>query len=109
VLAPGGRLCLAVVHPLNSAGTFESDDADAPFRIEGSYFESRAYVQPLEQDGLTMTFHSYHHSLTSYFAPLEQAGLLVEAVREPPTPPGSMRTERWGRLPLFLHVRAVRP
>ena len=37
VLVPGGRLCLAIVHPLNSAGSFESRTADSPFVIEGSY------------------------------------------------------------------------
>jgi len=51
VLAPEGRYCIAIVHPLNSAGTFVSQDADAPFAdapfvIEGSYFEQigRAHV-----------------------------------------------------------------
>jgi ubiquinone/menaquinone biosynthesis C-methylase UbiE len=33
VLEPGGRLCLAIVHPMNSAGRFEGEAADAPFRI----------------------------------------------------------------------------
>jgi ubiquinone/menaquinone biosynthesis C-methylase UbiE len=109
VLEPGGRFCLAVVHPINSVGSFDGDEDDAVFHIRDSYFESRAYVEPLELDGLSMVFHSYHHSLSSYLAPLERNGLLVEAVREPPTPPGVMRTERWTRLPLFLHVRAVKP
>jgi hypothetical protein len=30
VLEPGCRLCLAVVHQINSAGRFETDAADAP-------------------------------------------------------------------------------
>lgn len=109
VLRPRGRLCMAVVHPINSAGTFASDDEDATFRIDRSYFESTAYTQPLERDGLSMTFHSYHHSLESYVRPLEDGGLVIEAVREPIPPAGSMRTERWRRLPLFLHLRAVKP
>jgi hypothetical protein len=37
VLAPGGRLCAAIVHPLNSAGTFAGREPDAPFVITGSY------------------------------------------------------------------------
>jgi SAM-dependent methyltransferase len=37
VLVPGGRLCLAVVHPLNSAGAFAEREAGSPFVIEGSY------------------------------------------------------------------------
>ena len=109
VLRGGGRFCMAVVHPVNSAGSFESDDDDSPFRIEGSYFESHPYVQPLERDGLSITFHSYHHSLAAYLAPFEKLGLLIEAVREPPAPHGSLRTNRWARVPLFLHVRALKP
>jgi ubiquinone/menaquinone biosynthesis C-methylase UbiE len=109
VLRPGGRFCMAVVHPINSAGAFESDDDNAPFRIEGSYFESRSYAQPLERGGLSMIFHSYHHSLASYLAQFEETGLLVEAVREPPAPRGRLRTDRWTRVPLFLHVRALKP
>jgi ubiquinone/menaquinone biosynthesis C-methylase UbiE len=35
VLVPGGRACLAVVHPLNSAGAFESHDDDSRFVIAG--------------------------------------------------------------------------
>ncbi|MEX0674772.1 MAG: class I SAM-dependent methyltransferase [Gaiellaceae bacterium] len=31
VLEPEGRVCLAIVHPLNSAGTFARDGDDAPF------------------------------------------------------------------------------
>ena len=35
ILQPGGRLCLAIVHPINSAGRFETEDADSPFVITG--------------------------------------------------------------------------
>jgi ubiquinone/menaquinone biosynthesis C-methylase UbiE len=109
ILRSGGRLCLAVVHPINSAGSFESDDADATFRIEGSYFESRRYTDLIQRAGLRMAFASYHHSLETYLRALEDAGFHCEAVREPVPPAASMRTERWRRLPLFMHVRAVKP
>jgi len=33
VLRPGGRFCLAVVHPLTSAGEFETTEVDSPFAI----------------------------------------------------------------------------
>jgi hypothetical protein len=39
VLAPEGLYCIAIVHPLNTAGMFVSREADARFVIEGSYFE----------------------------------------------------------------------
>ena len=36
VLSRGGRLCAAIPHPVNSAGSFPAHDEDAPFTIEGS-------------------------------------------------------------------------
>jgi hypothetical protein len=58
-----------------------------------------------------MTFHSRHRPLEEYFAALEQAGFLIEALREPAAPDDAIDTDgsrRWQRLPLFLHVRARR-
>jgi SAM-dependent methyltransferase len=112
VLEPGGRLCLAIVHPINSAGRFETNDADSPFVIKGDYLRAFPYADQVERDGLSMTFHSQHRPLESYFLALEQAGLLIEALREPKVPDssaGSDRSRRWQRLPLFLHLRARRP
>jgi SAM-dependent methyltransferase len=105
VLVPGGRLCLAVVHPINAAGQFESMEDGAPYVIEGSYFERRRYTDTVERDGLSMTFHQGHWTLEDYFSALEAAGLITEAVREPV--PGTGR--RWDRIPLFLHIRASKP
>lgn len=108
VLMPGGRLCLAIVHPINSAGTFETLEPDAAFVIRGSYFEPRRYADTMTRNGLTMTFSSEHRPIQDYFAALEAAGLVVERLVEVPDmgdPPGS----RWQRLPLFLHLRAVKP
>ena len=110
-LERGGRLCLAIVHPINSAGRFESEDPAGPFTIRGSYLEPFHYVDEIERNGLHMRFESEHRPLTAYFAALEEAGFLVEALREPPVPDGAIRhpqSRRWQRLPLFLHVRALR-
>ncbi|NPV23773.1 class I SAM-dependent methyltransferase [Bradyrhizobium aeschynomenes] len=112
VLQPGGRLCMAIVHPLNSAGRFAGLAADAPFVIQGSYLDSFTYSDPVERDGLSMTFHSAHRPLQSYFAALEQAGFLIEALREPSTPEAIITRDssrRWLRVPLFLHLRCLRP
>jgi SAM-dependent methyltransferase len=108
VLVTGGRLCAAVVHPINSGGTFASSAPDAPFIMRESYFEQRQYADTFERDGLRMTFIGRHRPLEAYFAPLESAGFLVERLVEVPDmndPPG----DRWRRLPLFLHLRAVKP
>ena len=112
VLVPGGRACIAVVHPLNSAGKFESDDDDSPFVISGSYLDPERTVDLFERDGYRMTFHSGHHPLEDYARALERTALLIEAIREPRSttldgvPVG--RTNRWLRVPLFLHLRAVK-
>lgn len=112
VLQPGGRLCIAVVHPLNSAGQFEDDDADARFIIDGAYLQSRLYVDEVQRDGLTMEFASAHRPLQVYAAACSDAGFLIEHVREPAIPDEAVRSprqRRWQRVPLFLHIRAIRP
>jgi SAM-dependent methyltransferase len=107
VLVPEGRLCAAVVHPINSGGKFESSTPDAAFIIRESYFAEREYADAVERDGLSMTFTSHHRPMEAYFDALENAGLLVERLVEVPDttyPPG----DRWQRIPLFLHLRAVK-
>jgi SAM-dependent methyltransferase len=112
ILEPGGKLCFAIVHPINSAGHFERESADAPFVIEGDYLRPFRYSETVERDDLTMTFHSQHRPFHAYFSALEEAGFLVEALRETGIPEPAIVSEesrRWQRLPLFLHVRARRP
>jgi SAM-dependent methyltransferase len=111
VLEPGGRLCLAIVHPINSAGHFERDGADAPFVIAGDYLRPFDYTGKAEGGGLSLTLHSRHRPIGDYFRALEAAGLLVEALRETDIPEHGIvkdRSRRWQRLPLFLHLRARR-
>lgn len=112
VLAPGGRLCVAIVHPLNSAGDFAGEGADAPFVVEGSYLEPSWYVDEIERDGLAMTLSSAHRPIGSYADAMHGSGLLIERLREVALPPGAEplpRSARWRRLPLFLHLRALKP
>jgi SAM-dependent methyltransferase len=112
ILEPGGRLCLAIVHPLNSAGRFEQRAPEAEFVIKGDYLGAFRYADTVERDCLTMTLHSWHRPVEAYFIALEKAGLLVEALREPRVPEqavGSEASRRWQRLPLFLHLRALCP
>jgi SAM-dependent methyltransferase len=111
VLRRGGRLCLAVVHPLNSAGGFLSREPSSPFVIEGSYLDPHRYSDTVQRDGLTMTFHSCHRPLERYASALEANGLVIEAVREPSIPDAGVSEPhdlRWCRVPLFLHLRARR-
>jgi len=112
VLAPDGRLCLAIVHPLSSAGAFAERKADAPFVVEGSYLDEARVDGTFERDGLRMRFVSRHAPLETYVEKLGANGLLVELLREPRLPAAAFPDPaglRWRRIPLFLHVRAVKP
>lgn len=104
VMRPNGTLAVAIVHPINSAGAFESSNDDALFRIE-TYLGEWNYTDVVERDGLGMTFAGRHRPVGAYFAALGAAGLVVDRlveVPDPTDPPAS----RWRRVPLFLHLRA---
>ncbi len=110
VLRPRGALCMAVVHPINSAGKFESEDSGAPFIIKDSYFELRTYHNATLRDGHPMTFNSRHWPLQAYSQALEDAGFVIEAIREVQVNEASIHDRafraRWRRLPPFLDLRA---
>jgi SAM-dependent methyltransferase len=111
VLEAGGRFCLAIVHPLNSAGSFKSDDRASAFTITGSYLDPSYYRDDILRDGLEMSFVSAHRPLQAYAAALEEAGFVIERLREPALPERAIRAprhRRWQRLPMFLHLRAVK-
>jgi SAM-dependent methyltransferase len=111
VLEPGGHFCAAIVHPLNSAGEFKGDAAESPFVITGSYLDESFYVDHVVRDGLEMTFVSAHRPLQAYAEAVHGAGMLIERLREPAVPEHAISrplSRRWQRLPLFLHLRAVR-
>jgi len=109
MLRPGGHFCACVVHPLIEAGEWTSHDDDAAFVIERSYFAERAYEETFERDGLTFTFRSRSYPLEAYARALEDAGLVVEALREPLAPPAVRGHGRYSRLPMFLLWRARKP
>ena len=112
VLERGRPLCVCVAHPTTDAGRFQSLEPDAPFVIPGGYLGHHRVEDPVSCDGLEMTFTGWRHPLESYARALEDAGLLIDRLREPPAPPGAADArpsdERWRRLPMFLHLRAVK-
>jgi SAM-dependent methyltransferase len=112
VLEPGGSFCLAVVHPLASAGRFAGDDASSAFVIEGSYLETFRYSDSFARDGLEMTFVSERRPIQAYVDALAEVGLVVDRLRETDVPESGIvrpRSRRWQRIPLFLHIRALKP
>ena len=92
---------------------FQGRDGDAPFLIEGSYLDAAPADWVLDRDGITLTFHSEHRPIEAYSRALEAAGLLIEAIRETRAPDAVVAAapgqRRWQRIPLFLHLRAVKP
>jgi SAM-dependent methyltransferase len=111
VLEPDGRLCLAIVHPFNSAGQFEGQEPDSRFIVSGSYFDRARYRDVIERDGLAVTMESEHRPIGWYTEAIAASGFLIERLREVGIPDAAVfqaRHRRWQRLPLFLHVRAVR-
>lgn len=111
-LEPGGQFCFAIVHPLTSAGRFEDGDTSASFIIEESYMEARRFGGRFERAGLAMTFTGEHRPISAYSRALEDAGFSITALREL-TPDDEHvadmpKVARRRRIPLYLHVRAVR-
>jgi hypothetical protein len=57
--------------------------------------------------------YSEHRPLESYSRALEDAGLVIEAIREPRAPDELVAAQpaerRWQRIPLSLQLRAVKP
>ena len=109
VLQPGRPLCVCVTHPIADAGRFQSTEPDAPFVIAGSYLGRHRVDELFGRDGLQMHFTGWRYPIEAYARALEDAGLLIDRLREPAAPATARRGyERWRRLPNFLHLRAVK-
>jgi SAM-dependent methyltransferase len=107
VLAPGGRLCVCVTHPLRDAGRLASREPGAPFVIAGSYFGRRPYEGTFTRAGLSVTFRGFCYALEDYARALEAAGFAIEALREPRPDPAERPYDDEQRIPQFLMFRAA--
>ena len=106
VLEPEGRVCLAIVHPVNSGHSIDRTNRDHWVIEAGAYWAERRTSDTEERGRLRITFNSIHRPLERYFSALEAAGLLTETVREP-RGPSTVTTS--SRFPFFLHLRARKP
>ena len=97
VLAPGGRMCVSIVHPITNTSSWREGQ---------SYFETRRVSDLVQRDGLSMLFQGWSHPLTAFTRPLEDAGLLIEAIREPQWVNADGTTHP---VPFLLWFRALRP
>jgi SAM-dependent methyltransferase len=100
VLEPDGRLCICITHPMRDAGRFEQPGREAPLIIRDSYFGKRRLTVKVARADLELEFRSWAYPLEAYTRALEDAGLIIELMREPPDPDRP--------LPNFLVMRAVR-
>jgi SAM-dependent methyltransferase len=110
VLRAGSRFCICVTHPVNDAGRFEHDDPGARFLID-VYRGRRRFDEWLERFGVRIRFVGWCYPLEGYTRPLEEAGFLIEAFREPAVDRSAVapRGERRLRIPNFLFIRALKP
>lgn len=112
VLKPSGHLCLCVAHPMTDVGHAKEPLAGGELVTSGSYFEHQRVNETAMKDGLKMRFHGWTYTLEDYVRALEEAGLLIERMREPQ--PSATQVEQrpsltgWRRVPLFLFIRAVK-
>jgi len=70
-LVPGGRFCIALLHPALTA------------RLVDSYAAERRYSFTVQNAGLEMTYEGTHRPLGAYFGALETSRFVVESLREP--------------------------
>lgn len=101
VLAPGGSLVAAIVHPINSAGGFDGPGKDALFSITGSYLEPHGYERTVTRGEHRMVFAARHRPFQVYMAAARAAGLVMTDLAEVGVPEAD---DRWARIPLFAHL-----
>ncbi|MDQ3870433.1 MAG: methyltransferase domain-containing protein [Chloroflexota bacterium] len=98
VLKPGGRLCVAIVHPLNR-----------PPEALDEYFTERRFADEVELDGLRMTFESIDRPLEAYPRALAAEGFVIEELREPRPTAAALASApqlaKAAKRPYFLHMR----
>lgn len=94
VLSNDGRLCLSIVHPIASAGSWSGE----AFAIH-DYLEPRPHEDRVGE----LVFANMHYPLETWSRWLEAAGFVLEALREVRRAdlPG------WNRVPMFLYLRAA--
>jgi SAM-dependent methyltransferase len=111
VLRADSAFCVCVTHFVNDAGWFEPDSADGAFVVD-AYRGRRRYDEVWERNGVSMRFVGWCYPLESYTRALEDAGFLIEAIREPLPDAQRVaarpRAARRLRIPNFLMIRAVK-
>lgn len=112
VMAPGGTLCVAILHPIMTSGLFVPGDEYHTFYM-GEYAKPMRHMLEMERrSGGTFHLRVEHRPIESYFRAFAAAGLAVTALREP-LPSAELAAahpefENARRVPNFLHFLARR-
>ncbi|MCU1452452.1 MAG: putative methyltransferase [Acidimicrobiales bacterium] len=110
VLRPAGTLVMSVSHPISNAG-FALGDEHLTYALGDYYIEERTDV-PATRDGRSMPFRYWPRTLSTYLTALGNAGLAVVEAREPRPSAAFVdalpQARQWTRVPMFLHLRAVK-
>lgn len=100
LLRPGGSFCFAILHPIATAGDYETRESSDLHRryILGDYLHERPVLRPLNGHEITQ----YQRPISRYVSALVKAGFSI-----------SQMAEVTGRddeqpIPMFLHVAAVK-
>ena len=109
VLEHGGSLCAVIAHPVTDLGRFQTLEEKSAFTLRDGYFERVRVDDTVESNGLTMTFRGWTYSLEDYSVAFEDAGLRIEAIREPRPAGAASQYEKWQHVPQFMFIRAVKP
>lgn len=100
VLKPGGRFCLAIMHPLNRA----------PEALD-KYFDEQRFVEEFELNDLHMTFEGIDRPLEAYTRALSSSGFVIEELREPKPTTAALGAAptlaKAAKRPYFLHMRCA--
>lgn len=108
VTQPGGSLCLAILHPIRTSGDIGPDGA---FQMD-DYLSDTLWEQRTERNGGAVTLRWWRRSMSTYVTSLLAAGFELAEFREP-IPSDEFVTQRgsgsaFQRVPMFLHLRAIR-
>lgn len=111
VLRPGGTLLVAILHPLCVSG-FPMGDEFLTFAV-GDYLAEEPMEWTATRGEESIAYRFWRRPVSTYLTALGAAGLPVVEAREP-APDDAMVTalpeaRPWARVPLFLHLRAVKP
>jgi SAM-dependent methyltransferase len=109
VLRPGGALCIVVAHPMTDVGALPTVSAAGAVE-PGAYADRRFVDETVERGALSMRFIGWTATFEDYARALEDAGFVIERLREPLPTDGQVRElpalAFWWRWPLFLMLRA---